>query len=299
MKTYKNILLIVVCCMACSFVAWADEGGVSLSEKTWRSELAVRFDLSGWQGKAGPVVSGLDANQLKIEKWNMKADHNRWINVDGEAVVIRHFANKDFSLTMDVTVAKSCKNAQNAFFNNLARARTLPYTNGKELPYGYVRLDGIGDVCFALPSQDSKGYHTIEFVQNNIVYVLKSRVFSTEKQRVSVDLLEIAKGMDQLVKSQPHYSDWKSSGQWPAVHNLSSSNIKDEKSGLIPLEVITSESKDSSFIKNWEMTAGGIVENNGKIQYYKEGLGPQKLTLMIADKRGLAASASLEFPIGK
>jgi hypothetical protein len=253
-------------------------------------DLSLRYGFESWPGKQGPVVAGITAEELIRLAGPLRKDHDDWLEADGEWLMVRQFAAADAGLIIDVAVTRSGRSAQGFLFAHLTRLSSMQPLAPPALPCGRIRLTGIGDVCFALPTH-GESFHSIEFVRHNIAVFLRS---TGKGER---DLKKAAESIDQYILSRPRYTDWRSSGLWISVDKFELPESLVKEGSLTPLFVSVSDPRNESVVRSWELSAGGIVEEEGQILYYAEGEGDQSVTLLIADESGLATSARAEVTV--
>lgn len=274
----------------CSFLTAQELVG----EEEWTSQLALRYDPTGWPAKTGPVVAGLTLDRKLREKFILSTDHHIWLDVDDERIIQRHLAAPDRRTIAGVAVARTCAAAQNILFSHLARPRAMAPLDPPALPYGEFRMEGVGDVCFAMRFKDGKGFHSIEFTRFNVVVLLKA--FDSE---AAAALKELAIVIDQAIVARPLFKDWISSNEWPEIVRFEAATTRLKTNSIVPLEVSVSNRLSSGIplVIDWEMSAGGIVKTKSAVSYHAEGGGIETLVLLVADERGLADYSRIEFEI--
>ncbi len=266
------------------------------SEAEWTERLALRYDAAGWPGKAGPVVAGLELDEGLLEKNGLSTDHRIWLAEGDERILLRYFSAPLKRLSAGVGVARSCAAAQKILFGHLARPRAIEPIATPVLPYGEIRMEGLGDVCFVVPLGDGAGFHSIEFVRHNVVILLRAFDRKTAK-----GLKDLAIALDDAIIARPLHKDWLSSNEWPEIVRFDTPRTSVEANSIVPLAVSLSSrfSSGAPLSIDWEMTAGGIIQDGGAFRYHAEGEGAERLILLVADERGLARSAGIEFVIAK
>ncbi len=258
---------------------------------TLRSEFANRYGYEVWPGRYGMVVAGIRPEDISIDGIQLDFDHGRWIEVNGEWVWIRQLESKDGKITLDLAIARTCRTAHRLLFDHLVRPRSMKPFDPPALPYGEIRLDDTGDICFALPQHGREEFHSIEFVRNNIVILL------TARREVSVGLKDIAGRIDSLILSRPAYRDWRGSGLWPRVDRFDVPSGEVKSRSMIPLLVSVTDPGNEPFTISWDLSSGGILEEKGSRYYYAEGSGTKTINLLVANRSGLASSARTEIQV--
>jgi len=263
-------------------------------EKEWTSRLALRYDSAGWPAKTGPVVAGLKQDKVFGERFSLSADHNIWLEVNDERIVQRNFASPDRRAAAGIAVARSCAAAQKILFNHLARPRSMAPFDPPALPYGEIRMEGVGDVCFAARFTGGEGFHSIEFTRFNVVVLLKA--FDREAARA---LRDLAVAVDKALVAQRLFKDWISSNEWPEIVRFDAASTRIRTNSIVPLAVsVTNRSSvGTPLLIGWEMSAGGIIEAKDVLSYHAEGEGVESLVLLVADERGLTSTSRIEFEI--
>lgn len=288
----KNHVLVFLCLctIAGAAPAWTEETGAASSEGNLENP-ASRYGFEDWPGKEGPVVAGITLEPLSAVTGRLAVDHRDWLEADGEWILTREFSTADHSLTIDVAVARTCRGAQELLFAHLTRQTVMKSLDPPALPCGRVRLTDTGDVCFGLPQHGGEGYHSVEFARNNVVIFLRTDGEATG------DLSSIATAIDALILSQPVFPDWRSSRLWISIDRFEIPDARARAGSMVPLVVSVSDPRNEAYTRDWEVSAGGILEEDGEISYYAEGSGRQSITLLVADESGLAASARAEIEV--
>jgi len=259
----------------------------------WRSELAERYGVDAWPGKGGPVVAGLRPELVADGAFGLVFDHARWIDVAGEkTALLREYRALDGTVTLDVAVTRTCDGAHAAFFDHLARPRSMMPLDPPALPYGCVRLAGIGDVAFALPAGDTPGYRAIEFVRSNLVILLRA-----EKDEGTEPLEGIARAIDRAIRERPTFDRWEASGAWPAIGRFAALSARVRTGAEVPIEIEVSDPHGEAITRTFDFEAGGIREEGGRVLYHAEASGQVTLELRIANASGLAESARLSIEV--
>ncbi|MFQ6104826.1 MAG: hypothetical protein ACE5OP_11120 [Candidatus Glassbacteria bacterium] len=273
-------------------LAWSAQDAFPAGEETL-GEFYARYEVDNWPGKNGYVVPGIKLDALFTNDNQLVVDHETWIDMGGERVVMRQLTTGDNHLIVNIAVARTCETAHQILFSHLVRPKSMQPFEPPALPYGEVRITDIGDVCFGLPQQEKETFHSIEFVRNNIVILLRTKLDTT------MDARSIAKAIDEVILEQPVYPNWRSSGLWISIDRFEITNVNVKSGSTIPIILSVTDPMNESFIKAWELSAGGILEEDGKISYYAEGSGRQTITLLVANQSGLAASAQIELVVMK
>lgn len=256
-------------------------------------ELAVRYGLEAWPGKNGPVVAGIKGEELFRSGTPLVRDHEDWLQVDDEWVLVRQFACSDRAFVVDLAVARTCRTAQEVLFSHLTRQSAMKPLDPPALPCGRVRLRDIGDVCFALPPNGKETFHSVEFVRNNVVVLLKTL------DDTAGDLRKIAAVIDEHITSQSLFPDWQSTGLWISIDRFEVKDVQVESGSITPILVTITDPRNETVVKAWELSSGGILEENGQVSFNAEGSGRQTITLLVANSSGLAASARTELEVLK
>lgn len=289
---------VVACLFLLTFLSDSFQPATAVQEEipqrdTRLGEYADRYGVESWPGKYGSVVAGLSLEDLSTDDTPLVMDHERWLDVDGEKVVNRQYVTADKLVILEVAVARSSRTAHWLLFDFLTSSRTVKPLEPPALPFGRVRLDGIGDVCFALPQRGQEEFHSIEFVRYNIVVRIRS------KGGESTGLRGFAEAVDRTILSRPLYRDWQESKLWPSIDRFEASSNQLKVRSIVPLLISITEPRDEHFTMTWEMSAGGILEEKGSVYYYAEGSGPQTLTLLVANRSGLADAARIELQVSE
>ncbi len=285
-KTY--LFSLILCIVLSSSSVWAAQP-IAPGEQAVQEDLAIRYDVANWDGKGGPIVAGITPGQIPGA---LDLDHVRWLDADGKSVLLRQFTMTDHQVTVEVAVTRTCDGAHQVLFDHLARPRTMAPLDPPALPYGSIRSDEIGDVCFALPGHRG-GFHAIEFVRHNVVVLLRGEGTGMNHLKV------LALAIDKAIVSQPLYRSWETSRAWPSITKFELPETTVKAGATLPVTLEITGSNNGNLMKAWEVSAGGVEEKNGTTVYYAEGSGRQTLTLLVANQRGLAASATIEFDVTK
>jgi len=291
MKTLNiTALLLLSFSLFCSFSHAQDWAG----EKEWAEQIALRYDPAGWPAKNGPVVAGLEMGKELTEGFGLSSDYNLWIDVDDERIVQRYFTAPEGRTTVGIAAARSCAAAHKVLFKHLARPRAMVPLEPPALPYGEIRLEGVGDICFATPIAGGGGFHSIAFTRFNVAVLL--RTFDRE---AAGTLRDLAVAFDKAIVGQRLYKDWISSNQWPEIVRFDAAATRVKTKSIVPLAVdlSTPASIGTPLVIDWEMSAGGIATIEDASNYHAEGEGVESLTLLVADQRGLTTSSKIEFEI--
>jgi hypothetical protein len=265
----------------------ANEEG-SPSVQAWRSELASRYDVASWPGKGGPVVAGIAPSEIaSAASLPLALDRVEWLTVgDDERVLRRDFTTRAADLTIAVAVARSCDAAHQVLFDHLARPRSMMPLDPPALPYGCVRLGDLGDVAFALPASEGDGYVAVEFVRGNVVVLLRAEASAARGVEAA------ARSLDATLRRLPAFESAEASGRWPRVERFASLAAVARAGDTIPLDIrVADPAGTEPLLRAFELDAGGILEEAGSVRYHAEAPGHQVLTLLVANDRGLAASA--------
>jgi hypothetical protein len=247
--------------------------------------------VESWPGKYGTVVAGIRKEDISTDDSPLAVDHERWQEMNGEWVLIRQLVMADKQITLEVAVARNCLTAHRLLFEHLVRPRSMSPLEHPALPYGSVLLDDIGDVCFALPQHGSEEFRSVEFVRNNIVFLLRT------KGEVPVGLREFAETIDRAIQSLPSYRNWKDSKLWPSIDRFETPTNHMNSRSKIPLFISITDPGKEDFTIMWDLSSGGILEEKGMKYYYAEGSGPRIITLLVGNQSGLASSAQIELQV--
>lgn len=296
MKNHQYIFVLLLAMAALTATA-SGQSPLIEEEKQWLEKMSIRFDLQGWPNKTGPVIGGVEAKGFLYQNKPMVQDFPRWTNLKNETVLTRTLLVPSVSLSMELTITKSCETAHEFLFKHLSQLCAAMDTSDNDLrtlPLGRKRLYELGDVCFGISAGKDAGYHTIEMVRNNVVVVIKSRNLGNNK-RLTQALFPFAKSVDTLLKEQVKHRNAGVSKRWPQIYDFSVSPGPMNQNSKIPLNIIHSERKDAKLLWEWEVNKGGIIKEDSGYYFYPEGKGPFKITLLLANERGLVKRAQLIF----
>ncbi len=287
------ICLFLFSCLSFPFAPAPVAQDYTSERETRLGEYADRYGVENWPGKYGSVVAGLGLDDISTDEVPLVLDHERWLTVDNERVVVRHYESVDQRFILEMAVTRSCGTAHQLFFDQLTSPKSMVPLEPPALPFGRVRLDDIGDICFALPQHGEEEFHSIEFVRNNLVVRIRS------KGRESVGLRDFAESLDHTILSRPRYRDWRNSKLWPSIDRFEASTRQVKARSTTPLSISIADPRNEPFTISWDLSAGGILEEKGGVCYYAEGSGPQTLTLLVVNQSGLAATSRIELVITK
>ncbi len=283
MRSRITVILILFSIMGLT-VLWSDQGNIPDRDKTIE-EYSHRYDVENWPGKDGDVIAGLELESLFTDINTPVIDHDRWIEVNDESVVMRQYTMSDYNLIIEAAVTRTCQTAHQLLFSHLTRQNSMKPLGPPALPFGRIRLVDIGEVCFGLPQHGKDLFHSIEFVRNNVVILLRTKGGS------SLDLKHVAMAIDALILSRTAYTDWQSSGLWISIDRLEAGDGQIRSGSAVPLFISINNPGNEPITRTWELSSGGILKEDGRINYYTEGAGWQTITLRVANRSGLAASA--------
>ncbi|MGD2249751.1 MAG: hypothetical protein PVF58_15185 [Candidatus Methanofastidiosia archaeon] len=160
----------------------------------------------------------------------------------------------------------------------------------------YTRTTGtdydidVGDFCLVSESfgLDTREIFDIDFVQNNIGIKLAS-------YKNSVNLMDIAYGMDEFIAAQKKFASLEESGKLPIIKDFSGNYV--EQGGKTPLKIKVIDPDNEDFIYIFEPESGSV--NNGNGWYYRAGdiLGSQVITLHVINEKNVLSTSKINIEV--
>ncbi len=279
--------------LACGALFVAASAAQPATEFDERLKLVkTEYDYAAWGRDTGRVIAGVPISAAVLPRlksmtraWptdNYDLEHmgqetltkvrTRWRQADGD----------DFDATM--VVARSFDAAKEYLIRRYAETQREPPLIR---PVGRKYALQTGNVCFVIPLERGEGFSSIDFIRDNVVFMLRA------DGAMRKELANVAAALDaQLLKQKPA-SRYEQLAERPTIKAFGIAKPRVELGEKAPLILDVAQPGDRQLHYLWTMTAGGIEDDLlGGFVYYAGELGKHQITVTVVNDVGLYASKS-------
>lgn len=227
-----------------------------------------------------PLIAGfrfLKRDYSLLESWIMRSD---MVQYSGEPWVHRRIVleKKEDILWIDIFVAQErSTDVYDALFESY-----LDYE------YDYARVPAVeyelGDTCFV-----DEEHLSADFVRNNVAVKLAAA------GTVDINLVELAKLMDEMLKANPTFLTLEESGKKPIIKAFSCEEYV-KRDGKAPLQIDAVDPDKEELTFTFETTSGSVnKESKMPGYYYRAGneCGTQTITLHVINEKNVVTTSHI------
>ncbi|MCX7704361.1 MAG: hypothetical protein N2234_09775 [Planctomycetota bacterium] len=275
MKEISHLFLLFLICaiVTLPLVAYTDDF-LELPKKTYKFE--------EWAGKDGSLKQGVLMKEVSLTPYEVLSERSR-LRTSGETI-LRYGLKASGKIVFEVSVfvGDTVLEAQEALLKFLAIC-TMTIPTGKDAGVA------VGDVCFA--AKDGDAVVMIAFVRNNIFI----RISMIKVDETSPDIVEIAKKIDERIKSEEEVKETKDLKK-PRIDFSAEKEVTGADTP-VELNLKIEDSQGGTLYTEIDEGGGMVYDENGKKYFKAEKPGEYKVTIYARSERFLVSKKSITIKV--
>lgn len=255
-----------------------------------------KYDYANWEAETGKVIPGLDISSAILPQ--LEGMSNIWqkdnfsietVEETTYAKIRQWWAAGDRRLGITMVICPTFGAAKEYLINyyaNTQMATVVPRPTGRQLG-----LD-IGNVCYAAPVRQGRGFLAVDFIRHNVLIMM--RVEGNSRK----DLAAAARILDGLLAKKKTVGHYPELNEIPAITNFSCKKAKIKKGEKVLLDLEVNNPTGCELYYSWDISGGGVKKNlKGDLVYYGGEAGTHTISLTVINDLGLYHSRLLEIEV--
>jgi hypothetical protein len=291
------IYVIVMFLVSCLFTGEIRAQSREMLEKQLQTA-KEKYGYANWEAETGNVIAGVNISRAILPQ--LQGMSKTWQKDNYSIETIRgttyskyrqwwRAANRQLQVTMVVCPTfTAAKEYLISYYANTSMAPLVPKPTGRQLG-----LD-IGNICYAAPVRQGRGYLAVDFVRHNVLIMMRAEGNSRK------ELAAAARTLDGLLLNKEATGNYSGLREIPTITRFSCKKaaIKQGETVLLDLEINNPTRGELRY--SWNMSGGGVKKNlKGNFVYYGGEAGTQTITVTVINDLGLHDSRSLEIEVVK
>ncbi len=253
--------------------------------------------FTDWKGTTGIVIAGASVTEDMLpELRSLKKigeDNYSIEKVDKTAYVkiSKRWRSGENGFEAIMVVAPSLEAAREFLIRRYAETQEMtPAIKNRGQKLGL----SLGDVCFGSADSLRKRYSEIDFIRNNVVFLLRADGIIQNK------LKSMAEKLDRNLALKKRGKEYRRFPDFPTIKLFVAEKTEMVSGESIPLVLEIDNPGDRELRYFWDISSGGVSKNmHDRFIFYCDGEGEQTITVIAVNDLGLYDTASVTIMVSK
>lgn len=259
-----------------------------------------RYEYSKWTPDTGRVTAGVSVNRRLLRRvrgleqvWERDSYTIETVGKTTYTKIRKWWKREKGQLEVTMVVSPSLNAAKEYLIHRYANTELSAGNMDKKVSVRALKMD-IGHICFASPVRKGEGYSSIDFIRNNVLFMLRA------EGDVRGELGIVARSLEALLLQREAVKSRTLLVERPVVAHFSALKARIKLGESVPLRLEVHNPVGEELRYTWKMTGGGIEKGlTGNYVYYGGEVGKHTVTVTVINDFGLHETRTLQVVVEK